>query len=245
MPAGNELKQPLADRRRTPLADWTIYAADDPPRSAVGGLLSSALFHQVVLNNGFGPDDIASLGRPGDEVDGVRRAVTTAIALFQPPLLDGRFPTYARPVGGGPTVAIPPWHWELDNLLPRFAASAYAFDAPFDSEARPTHWIFADAAVEVAIYDLHRPPELATAGGRSDETVAGEPNGGAEEVGAGAGSSARFLRLPQVEALVGIKKSEIYERMGRGEFPANRPIGRGRARGWREADILAWLSNPR
>ena len=50
----------------------------------------------------------------------------------------------------------------------------------------------------------------------------------------------RILRLPQVQDLVGLRRSTIYNRMQNGEFP--RPIKLGRTSGWVQAEIEAWLS---
>jgi prophage regulatory protein len=51
----------------------------------------------------------------------------------------------------------------------------------------------------------------------------------------------RLLRLPEVESRVGLKHSEIYARIGRGEFPAQIPIG-PKCVAWVEAEIDAWIS---
>jgi len=49
----------------------------------------------------------------------------------------------------------------------------------------------------------------------------------------------RFLRLPDVEAKVGLKKTEIYRRIQKRDFPP--PIRLGGASRWVEADIEAWM----
>ena len=50
----------------------------------------------------------------------------------------------------------------------------------------------------------------------------------------------RVLRMRQIEALTGMKRSWIYGAMLRGEFPQRIKLG-VRAVGWREAEVLAWL----
>ena len=52
--------------------------------------------------------------------------------------------------------------------------------------------------------------------------------------------SEKIIRLPQVKALVGLGTTAIYEKMKRGEFP--RQIKIGRASGWIESEIQAWIS---
>lgn len=49
-----------------------------------------------------------------------------------------------------------------------------------------------------------------------------------------------ILRLPDVKASTGLSRSTIYLRVAEGRFP--KPIGLGgRAVGWLEAEIQAWL----
>lgn len=50
-----------------------------------------------------------------------------------------------------------------------------------------------------------------------------------------------FLRRPDVERQVGLKKSAIYERMAEGTFPKPVRLGR-RAVAWRASDIEKWKS---
>ena len=58
----------------------------------------------------------------------------------------------------------------------------------------------------------------------------------------------RILRLPDVESFSGKKKSQIYDDIDRGLFPAPIPLG-PRAVGWLESELLAWqqarLQEPR
>jgi prophage regulatory protein len=48
------------------------------------------------------------------------------------------------------------------------------------------------------------------------------------------------LRRPQVERATGLHRSSIYERMAAGTFPKPIPLG-GRAVGWLQSEIAAWL----
>ena len=50
-----------------------------------------------------------------------------------------------------------------------------------------------------------------------------------------------LLRLPAVIGRVGLKKSTIYKKMGRHEFPRPVPIGK-RARAWRASEIEQWIA---
>lgn len=52
----------------------------------------------------------------------------------------------------------------------------------------------------------------------------------------------RFLRLHAVEAVTGLKKTTIYQRIADRKFPAPVPLGEGRNSpvGWPEDEIAAW-----
>ena len=50
----------------------------------------------------------------------------------------------------------------------------------------------------------------------------------------------RLLKLPQVESLVGLKKSKIYALIQSGEFPA--PVKVGRASSWLEGEVQSWIA---
>ena len=52
----------------------------------------------------------------------------------------------------------------------------------------------------------------------------------------------RLLRLPEVEAMTGCKKSTIYRLMKEGKFPACRRIT-ARMACWSEAAVLQWVQD--
>ena len=49
------------------------------------------------------------------------------------------------------------------------------------------------------------------------------------------------LRLPAVKARTGLSRSTIYLRVSQGAFPSPISLG-GRAVGWIEAEVNAWLT---
>lgn len=49
-----------------------------------------------------------------------------------------------------------------------------------------------------------------------------------------------LLRLPEVEAVVGVKKSKIYSLVQEGQFPAPVRLGPRSVR-WRLTDVQAWI----
>jgi prophage regulatory protein len=53
---------------------------------------------------------------------------------------------------------------------------------------------------------------------------------------------ARLLRLPEVIARVGLKRSAIYQRMSEGRFPKSRSLG-PKCAVWVEAEIDDWVQS--
>ena len=51
-----------------------------------------------------------------------------------------------------------------------------------------------------------------------------------------------LLRLPEVEAVVGMKKSKIYALLRQGQFPAPVRLGPRSVR-WKSTDVEAWIDN--
>ena len=51
----------------------------------------------------------------------------------------------------------------------------------------------------------------------------------------------RFLRLPDVERMTGLRKSTIYELMTRGEFPGRHAVG-PKIVIWLESEVRAWMA---
>lgn len=52
----------------------------------------------------------------------------------------------------------------------------------------------------------------------------------------------RLLRLPDVMARVGMKRSAIYQRMSEGRFPKSRSLG-PKCAVWVEVEIDEWVAN--
>ncbi len=230
------------DHRTT--ASWEHYRREREPRSTGRVLLSQALVTHTLLNWGMSGTDIANAFAPGgNQAD--RDAVETAIALFEAPLLEGRFLTWGRPFGGGPPVLLEPSHWEIDDFAPRFATSALNLACPFDPRAEPTHWIFVEELVIDALHDLHsEDPAMRRVRTVRSEAKLRQQAAVSDPVPPTVHDEGGLLSRPDVERLVGLKKSTIYQRIKEGRFPA--PVRNGeRLSSWRESDIRNWIRDPR
>lgn len=54
-----------------------------------------------------------------------------------------------------------------------------------------------------------------------------------------------FYRLSDVIRITALSRSSIYRRIAVGEFPAQVPLGKGRAKGWRREALQEWIDDPR
>ena len=227
----------------TTISPWSPYRVETFPRSQGRVTLAEALTNYMLLQHGIGAADIAdAFDEPGD--DRTRDLVGMGARLIADQLLDGRFTTYARPLGGGEPMRLAPHVWELDDVLARFATSAMDPRRPFDAGVAPTNRIFIDEADVAALYeavchDLPKPPSRA----RSAPAIP-DPDGQPEPAPADVLAGGRLLRLPEVEGMVGMKKSTIYDRIKAGRFPA--PVASGsRISVWREDEVRTWMADPR
>ncbi|HEX8555448.1 MAG TPA: AlpA family phage regulatory protein [Sphingomonas sp.] len=164
-----------------------------------------------------------------------------AVRLFGRIFADGMVQTFARPFGGGVPVPLGCELWELDDHAPRFLHSALALDAPWDTGARLTHWVFVDedqwrellerSCADVVPRGWRSPRErsrTADADGDAGATPSPMPEA--------------FLRLPEVRARTGLARSTIYARMSRGEFPRQVDLD-GNIAAWRETEVADWISS--
>lgn len=52
-----------------------------------------------------------------------------------------------------------------------------------------------------------------------------------------------LMRLPDVEKACGLKKSSIYDRIKRQEFPAPYRLGNGHHVAWRSDEVADWIAS--
>ena len=50
----------------------------------------------------------------------------------------------------------------------------------------------------------------------------------------------KLISLPEVEAVIGFKKSHIYSLLKQGQFPA--PVAIGTNRRWKHSDVQNWIA---
>jgi len=144
-------------------------------------------------------------------------------------IVDRSIASFHRPIQGGEAAPMPLAHWELDDFVPRFAASAYDPTNWHNRDASPTHWIFVSESDVEGFLDSwvagdFNPRELADAPPPS--AAANKP---AEEI----------IRLKEVMRMTGLARSTVYERMAAGTFPGKVKLGE-RATGWYLHEVQSW-----
>lgn len=225
--------------------DWSIYRRGAAAVQSRGRVPLTVAFEQYCcMRWGLSGDEIADAADGGDGGAEVRSMVAMAIDLLGGTFVQGAFPAWARPIGGGVPEEIPAGNWELDDLSPRFATGTINMRRPFDPEAEPTHTIFVDEATRdtflaACCVDLPgyaattvRTPPVITAGDDATDT-ADAPGGWQPD---------SILRRDEVIRLTGLKRSTIYARMKRAEFPQSVDLG-GRQTGWIAAEVAEWLAS--
>jgi prophage regulatory protein len=53
----------------------------------------------------------------------------------------------------------------------------------------------------------------------------------------------QILRLPAVKQQTGLSRSTLYKLVSLGRFPKQIDLGGGRAVGWLESDVQAWIKS--
>ena len=229
----------------TMIAPWAPYREDVSPRSSGRVLLGEALTTYMLLMHGLGADQIAVAFDDDANDDRTRDRVISATRLIGTLLVEGRLTAWARPFGGGQAVELEPDMWELDDFTHRFATCALDLRRPFDAAATPTHRIFIGdedhrAIFEACCDDVPRPIVKRRASTAQRVPQADpfplQPNT--------APVIDRHIRMPELEQLVGMKRSTIYKRIDEQRFPQQIDPGSKPAR-WRESEVAAWLADPR
>jgi len=54
------------------------------------------------------------------------------------------------------------------------------------------------------------------------------------------GTAQKFLRRREVQEIVGLKRTAIYDRIAAGQFPRPVQLGSRRSVAWVEAEIIEW-----
>lgn len=216
---------------------------------------------------GFQPYELPEIfAAPIDEGenDACRRLVALDAALLTTQFALGKIATFARPIGGGETVAIPPAHWEIDDPLPRFAIGTYNADNWANAEAPGSHRIFVDGAEFDTWFAKLEPPGPLTESQIEEafdpqlraarSTAAKKPTKvrrttatdyravdvAMSDAPSDTGQS-DLLTMKEVLRLTRLGRSTIYRFISAGSFPGQ--IKFGRASRWLRADVDKWIAD--
>jgi excisionase family DNA binding protein len=248
-------------------AGWSAYVEEKPFVSVGRRSLISAFSDLVRCQAGFEPyelPEIFAAPRDEGENDACRRLVALDAALLTRQFVMGKIASFARPIGGGETVAISPEHWEIDDPLPRFATGTYNADDWANAEALASHRIFVDGAEFDAWLSKLEPPGPLTESQIEEildprlraarSTAAKKPikvrrtsatdyraaNEVMIDASLNTGQSA-LLTMKEVLRLTRLGRSTIYRFISAGSFPGQ--IKFGRASRWLRTDVDKWIAD--
>lgn len=195
--------------------------------------LSMAFAQFVAVDCDVDPFDQQELRAELSEASAVQETSRWLLRLLQ----SGELRTASRALGGGAPAAIPLGHWQVDDVTERLLSSQYSRADPFNATAAPDSWIFVLEEDLLRLWEQRRIAlgALGNVRRRADQakvTATSSPSSVSE--------SSSLLGLPQVEAMVGLKRSTIYKMVDEGSFPAQIRVG-GRAL-WLRSDLETWLT---
>jgi len=245
---------------------WAPYGEGETIVSSGRRTLVSVFGDLVLSQQGFSPHELPEIFvAPQDEGenDACRHLVAKEAAFLTTQFVLGTITTFARPVGGGEAVAIPPTLWELDDPLPRMATGALNLEHWADPEAPPTHRIFVDATefdtwlvqlepsgdlndadLEAIADPRLRAARAIAAKGRSARRqrkqieVQESPN---LESAASGSSPEGLLTMHDVRRLTRLGRSTIDRMVRNGSFPKPTTIGRRSVR-WPADVVDKWIA---
>ena len=209
--------------------------------------LANAVTHWSLLHYGLSAEDIQKAFETTSGADREHAQYVVAIAeLFGEVLARGTLRSSARPMGGGEPQPIDPALWELDDPVPRIAASALCLEQPFDVSAAPTHWLFVDlgdfnAMIERSAEVMSLAPEDEAQFQNASEGEPVSPSNAPSRSQAQSGGD-RLIRLAEVVSRTGLSRSTIYTRMKQSRFPRSRSLG-GSIVAWSEREVDDWVAS--
>ena len=228
--------------------------------------LTAAFADVVCVRAGFPSHQLSEIfSAPLDdgENDAARDLVRHDAEHMTRMFVNGRIDTFARPLGGGDVVGIPPTVWEIDDPLNRFATGALNLDRWWEIESPPTHRIFIDrqqfdewlAALKPLGFLTNRQveevvdPQLRAKRAVAEQRLKSElpqsasleSTGSESKQGAGdpPGVGPLLLAVSEVSELIGRSNSTIYADVKKGAFPEG--IKLGSSTRWKRTEVLAWI----
>lgn len=240
--------------------EWEIYL-DNSRLSSPGKLwLTEAFGDLLQVRREIAPyelvDIFAAAPDDGGDNDLAKHLVYMEAELLTHAFLNGFVQTFARPLRGGNIVKIDKTLWELDNFLPRFSTGSFSLSKWHSHESAPTHRILvSDQDFAIWITNL-RPEGFLTNDelelvinplARYKRTVNKHQNVSVNSKDVMQSNDVetlkstpteRFIYRQEVENMIGMKRSFIYDQMDKNKFPQG--IKMGKSTRWLRSEIIAW-----
>jgi predicted DNA-binding transcriptional regulator AlpA len=244
------------------IISWSPYEGRTSIISQGRKALTAAFADLVQCRTGFPSYELPEIFAADEdeaENDAVRDLVRLNAEYATRMFLAGRIDTFARPIAGGESEAVPADYWELDDPLPRFATGAFNLIRWFDALAEPTHRIFVDnqqfdewlASLQpLGPLTNRQIEEIVDPQLRAGRAVAKRKMADRALADAGdeyhvevlpipPGVGPVFLSVEEVSALIGRSRSSIYQDEKNGTFP--KLVKLGSSTRWLKTEVLAWI----
>ena len=242
---------------------WSPYPEQDSLVSNGRRTLVSVFSDLVACQAGFRAHELAEIFEaPEDEGenDFCRDLVRADALMLTRQFVLGKIARFARPIGGGDVVDLPPERWEIDDPVPRFATGALNLLAWADPAAPPTHRILVDSnqfdewlaglrppgplsnrqVEEIIDPQLRATRSVASKRIEAAETLAApSDNAAAKPAFEAAGLGPELLKMPEVVALTRRGRSTIYTMIGEEKFPEQIKVGSSSY--WSKREVLVWI----
>ncbi|MBU2341905.1 MAG: AlpA family phage regulatory protein [Alphaproteobacteria bacterium] len=241
---------------------WSPYEGRTSIVSRGCKTLTAAFADLVQCRTGFPSYELPEIFAADEdegENDAARDLVRLNAEYATRMFLAGHIDTFARPIAGGESEAVPTDYWELDDPLPRFATGAFNLERWFDARAEPTHRIFVDnwqfdewlaGLPPLGPLTNRQIEEIVDPQLRARRGVAKRKNADTASADAGdkddvevlpmpPGVGPAFLSVEEVSALIGRSRSTIYQDEKNGTFP--KLVKLGSSTRWLKTEVVAWI----
>jgi predicted DNA-binding transcriptional regulator AlpA len=244
-------------------AIWSTYG-QQPTLQSAGCIALTAAFADVVLVKlGIAHCEFVDIfaAQSDDDKKNVGRAMILGQAVRLSRLfLSGRLTTFARPIGDGAVVAIPPDHWDVDDASMRFATGALNLTHWADASAPPTHIVFLDSNQSNSWFVTERSEGPLTdreidaieytqlqakRGHAMQQAAVGQtpqlPGSSTTQIENPSSFARGLIKLDEVRRLMALSRSTIYKKISERNFPKQLNVGSS-AR-WYRHEVMDWVDH--
>ena len=241
---------------------WNVYLDNTIPASPGKLTLIKAFGDLLKTQLEILPYELPEIFAPSsdeEQSDPTPQLIAMKASSLSSSFANGTIRTYVRPIGGGELSDLAPQRWGLDDPLPRFSTGLLSLEKWYDNSASPTHRIFISLddfahwmtklSLKSTLTDkellLHENPLMhyqrlaETNKAEQSESKPTDQVSKIEAIQPTRITSEIFLTREEVERVIGMRRSFIYDQMQQRRFPLGIKMG-NRTR-WLQSEIFEWM----